>query len=137
MFHGEFSKEQIITFLEHTRVDVLVNCSENEGIPVSIMEGFAAGIPAIAFNIGGIPEIIEHGKNGLLLDDLEGEYVNQLGLAFKYFYTMPLEEYLIYSQNAHETWQEKYNKITNLYFMKLLKNIKPKYVKIYDNSNIN
>ncbi len=113
IFHGEFSKEQIITFLEHTRVDVLVNCSENEGIPVSIMEGFAAGIPAIAFNIGGIPEIIEHGKNGFLLDDLQGAHANQLGLAFKHFYTMPLDEYLIYSQNAQETWQDKYNKITN------------------------
>ena len=117
IFHGEFSKEEVITFLEQSRVDVLVNCSENEGIPVSIMEAFAVGIPAIAFNIGGIPEIIEHAKNGFLLDDTQGNHANQLGLAFKHFYHMSTEEYLNYSNSAHLTWKEKYNKIKNYQFL--------------------
>ena len=117
IFHGEFSKEQVITFLEQSRVDVLVNCSENEGIPVSIMEAFAAGIPAIAFNIGGIPEIIEHAKNGFLLDDTQGNHANQLVLAFKHFYHMSTEEYLNFSNSAHLTWKEKYNKIKNYQFL--------------------
>jgi len=39
-----------------------------DGIPVSLMEAMCLGIPAISTNISGIPELIEDGKSGLLVE---------------------------------------------------------------------
>lgn len=43
--------------------------SLKEGFPYAILEAGAAGIPVAASKTGGIPEIIEHGLNGLLIQD--------------------------------------------------------------------
>jgi glycosyltransferase involved in cell wall biosynthesis len=40
---------------------------KTEGIPVSLMEGLAMKLPAVASELSGIPELIEHGKNGFLV----------------------------------------------------------------------
>lgn len=47
--------------------DVFLLPSIKEGLPYVILEAGAAGVPIIASNIGGIPEIIEHEKTGLLV----------------------------------------------------------------------
>lgn len=46
--------------------DVLVTTSEKETRGLTILEGFAAGIPAIAPNAGGVTDSIENGVNGFL-----------------------------------------------------------------------
>ena len=47
--------------------DVLVLGSvEREGLSVALIEGAAAGIPLVGSDLGGIPEVIEHGVNGFL-----------------------------------------------------------------------
>ena len=48
-------------------LDVLVCCSRNEGTPVSVIEGCAAGVPVVGTAVGGMPDIITHGLNGLLV----------------------------------------------------------------------
>ena len=48
--------------------DVFTLSSRHEGKPVSLMEAFALGIPAVATRAGGIPEVIVDGENGLLVD---------------------------------------------------------------------
>jgi len=40
--------------------------SRSEGMPQSILEAAVAGIPVIASNVGGIPEVIHHDRTGLL-----------------------------------------------------------------------
>ncbi len=53
--------------------DVMFHLSDKEAFGLVILEAFACGVPAIATNIGGIPEVVQHGENGYLvpLDDPE------------------------------------------------------------------
>ncbi|QWR77734.1 glycosyltransferase family 4 protein [Candidatus Magnetomonas plexicatena] len=47
--------------------DVSVLSSHSEGIPQSILQSMAAGVPVVATRVGGVPEIIENEKTGLLI----------------------------------------------------------------------
>lgn len=48
-------------------VDLFVNVSSSEGLPVSLMEAASFGIPMMATSVGGMPEIVSE-ANGILLD---------------------------------------------------------------------
>lgn len=48
------------------RSDVLVLASFMEGLPVVLMEAMALGVPVIAPDVAGIPELVENGESGLL-----------------------------------------------------------------------
>ena len=56
--------------------DVLILPSYNEGLPISILEGMNYGLPIIASNVGGIPEVVYHMQNGYLIEkgDLNALY---------------------------------------------------------------
>ncbi len=44
-----------------------------EGIPVALMEAMASGVIVVATRHSGIPELIEHGKNGFLVDERDSD----------------------------------------------------------------
>ena len=46
--------------------DILLNTTSIDNTPVSLLEGFAAGIPIVTTNAGGIPYLVEHRVNGYL-----------------------------------------------------------------------
>jgi len=48
------------------RATVAVLSSHSEGMPVSLMEAAACGVPAVATAVGGVPELIENGVTGLV-----------------------------------------------------------------------
>ena len=48
-------------------LDIVICCSINEGTPVSLIEAGAAGRPVVGTQVGGIPDIIAAGVNGLLV----------------------------------------------------------------------
>ena len=46
--------------------DVFLLTSISEGIPLTIIEAMSAGVPVVSTRVGGVPEMIEEGRTGLL-----------------------------------------------------------------------
>lgn len=57
--------------------DVFLLPSRFEGFPVSIMEAMAMGVPTVASNVGGIPELVRHGQDGFLHDPADTDGMAQ------------------------------------------------------------
>jgi len=66
VFKGYLTPEELRTLYREEQFDVIVNVSDNEGIPVSLMEASAAGIPMVATDVGGTAEIV-NAANGVLI----------------------------------------------------------------------
>ena len=65
-FVGQVPNTEIYRYLDEA--DIMVSSSRFDNMPVSILEGFKAGLLVIASNVGGVPYMIEDGQNGLLFD---------------------------------------------------------------------
>ncbi len=63
---GKVYQENIIEYYQNA--DLFVLSSISEGLPVVLMEAMAAQLPVIGTNITGIPEIIEEGNTGFMVD---------------------------------------------------------------------
>src|SRR5436190_5846488 len=61
--------------------DALVLPSSNEGTPVSAIEALAAGRPVVATRVGGVPDVVQEGKDGFLVEPgATEELAERLGL---------------------------------------------------------
>lgn len=63
---GWVSGDEKIELLNQS--DVFVLPSYNEGLPISILEAMSYGMPIISTRVGGIPEIVNNGHNGILIE---------------------------------------------------------------------
>ena len=98
---------------------LLVVPSRHESLPQVIKEAFYLKVPVIATNVGGIPEIVEHNKTGILVPSQNPE---KLKIAINDLLDNPeLQEIL--KQNAHNFILEYFTWETLL----------PKYIKFYTN----
>lgn len=65
--------DDISLALLYAAADVLVAPSVQDNLPNTVMEALACGTPCVAFEIGGMPDMIEHKKNGYLARPFEIE----------------------------------------------------------------
>lgn len=119
VFHGQVENSQINKFFAQGKTDFLINVSESEGIPVSIMEALATGTPVVATRVGGNSEIVKDQINGFLLDSDPTSQV--LANRLKKLYQMDKEEYDRLANGAYFSWEKNWDKEQNyLSFSKTL-----------------
>ena len=79
----------------YNAVDLYVTPSLEENLPTTIMEAMACGVPCVGFNVGGIPEMIDHLHNGYV-----AEYKSAEDLANGVIWTLSESEYQTLSEEA-------------------------------------
>lgn len=76
-FIGRVDNSKINDYLDKS--DIMISSSRADNLPISILEGFNAGLLVIASRVGGIPYIIENKENGLLFEsDNPNEMAQQM-----------------------------------------------------------
>ena len=110
-FLGYMENRLVHQYLTDSSIDVFVNCSRTEGVPVSIMEAMSVGLPVIAPRMFGIPELVRDGS-GLLFEQADDE--KNLFETMKTFAAMGKEERERMGKTAYEQWQEHFCLQSNL-----------------------
>jgi sugar transferase (PEP-CTERM/EpsH1 system associated) len=99
-------------------MDIFVLPSLNEGISNTILEAMATGLPIVATNVGGNPELVEEGRTGFLVPP---SHPKALAKALK--------TYLEYPQTIHDHGKTGLTRIKNKF---VLREMIRSYVAVYD-----
>lgn len=106
---GEVSNATVLNHYSTQPVDLLLNVSESEGVPVSIMEALSFGVPCMATDVGATREIIGS-ANGYLLDSDPRE-LEIMETVLKL--TSNREQFSRLKAAALETWATKFDRECN------------------------
>lgn len=109
-FLGRLDNSDVIYYYETVAVDLFVNVSKSEGLPISIMEAMSYGIPSIATDVGGSSEIV-NSQNGFLLR--ENFTDNELIAAIATYKQMDCNQLSQMRSCAYCTWFEKFDATKN------------------------
>ena len=114
---GYVNDEQRIVDV-YNAADVFVLPSLSENLPNTIMEAMACGIPSVAFQVGGIPEEIDHRQNGYV-----ARYRDAADLAEGIWWTL-------FDANQEEVRRACLQKVARCYSQQ---RVAEKYIEIYEN----
>lgn len=88
--------------------DLFITTTKTEGgVPVSIQEIFSIGIPAVGTAVGGIPEIVENGKTGILL--CADPTAEEVAKAIQSYALQSREQRMTMSDNAYRKWRKQFS----------------------------
>jgi glycosyltransferase involved in cell wall biosynthesis len=93
-FTGKLSDEYSLKLIFNA-IDLFVSPSLADNAPQTIIESMICGAPVVGFNIGGIPDMIEHKKSGYL-----AKYMDSVDLAKGIEYILHTTDYDNISENA-------------------------------------
>lgn len=118
-FLGHLDNKDVYNFYKNNKVDLFINVSESEGVPVSIMEAMSCHIPIVAPNVGGISDMIDNKKSGKLLSKkCEINEIVEVLSDVKFFKDNSVRE------RSYKIYLEKYDARKNYTeFIKTLKNL--------------
>lgn len=120
-FLGQLTNKKVKEFYLDHQIDLFLNTSSTEGIPVSMMEALSFGVPCMGTNVGGVGEIILPNFNGYLLSaDPEPTEIKEALIKYQ---QLAESEKLALRKNAYAFWNEHFNAEKNYtrFIEKLLK----------------
>ena len=109
-FHGNISNTELNEYYSSQPINLFINVSESEGVPVSIMEAFASAIPVVATDVGATSELVDESSGVLLKPDCTIESVAE---AIAQMASLSEADWHSYAENAYLTWKDKYNAAKN------------------------
>ena len=104
-FRGIVPNNAILDFYASQYVDLFINLSSSEGIPVSIMEALSAGIPVVATNVGGTAEAVNDKNGFLIFSDFNSADV---ALTITNYLNLNPAQQQQYRQNAYIFWKDNF-----------------------------
>jgi colanic acid/amylovoran biosynthesis glycosyltransferase len=108
-FLGFLPNSPVTAHYKDNPVDVFINVSASEGIPVTIMEAQSCGIPVIATAVGGTPEIVSENVGRLIS---ENPSPTEIAGALRFFVDYPDFAKQMRS-NSIMNWDNRYNASKN------------------------
>ena len=111
-FPGNVPNAELLGIYASRHIDLFVNASVSEGLPISIMEASGHGVPVVATDVGGTSEIVRDGASGALVP--EGVDAAGLAVAIRYFYDMDSEVLAGYRRAARRSWVESFQTKENV-----------------------
>jgi glycosyltransferase involved in cell wall biosynthesis len=67
--------QELLLSLLYNSVDLFITASLEDNLPNTVIESICCGTPVVAFRIGGMTDLIEHGQNGFLADKVTAESI--------------------------------------------------------------
>ena len=104
-FRGIVPNNKILDFYASQYVDLFINLSSSEGIPVSIMEALSAGIPVVATNVGGTGEAVNNQNGFLVPAEFNTDEVVQIITNYLNLDSVQQQQY---RKNAYDFWKENF-----------------------------
>jgi glycosyltransferase involved in cell wall biosynthesis len=118
--HGRIPNAEVLDYYKNNRVDVFLNVSKHEGVPVSAMEAMSCYIPCIATKVGATAELVNN-ENGILLE--ENFSIDDLVLGLQE--VKKVDQWIMKRPLAYEQCDKYFNAVGNYYQLcKTLKNTK-------------
>lgn len=102
-FLGKFSDDVALS-LAYSAADVFVAPSMQDNLPNTVLEALACGTPCLAFDIGGMPDMIDHQQNGYLATPYD---VNDLAQGIKWI-LKDVDRYLLLSKMARQKVEQEF-----------------------------
>ena len=110
-FTGYLINEKVKEYYGQNPIDLFINLSSIEGLPISIMEAISYGLPVLATDVGGTNEIVNKGFGMLINSNISPEIVKQHIYDFMNF---PEERRNQFRKNAYLHWKNNFDAERNM-----------------------
>ena len=100
-FPGLLSNKEVLKYYNLNKIDLFINVSESEGVPVTIMEALSSGVPVLASNVGGVSEIVDEKVGRLLPEGISPELLYKI---LEEYHNLTPDEKMILKKNAKDRW---------------------------------
>ncbi len=116
-FTGFVPNEKVVEYLNKFDIFVMPSVGEGESFGVAAVEAMATGLPVVASNVGGLPEVVDDGKTGMLVKPGD---VEDLKRALE-FYIFSRDARIEHGKKGREkvkklyNWKDNAKEMNNLY----------------------